>query len=862
MNQQQLVSCLGLAELVMVLVAQPVRADVVKVTAVELNPTSEGIELILRTTGSKPLQVFTSSYDKTFVANVVNTQLQLPNGNSFRQENPIEGIAAVNITSINANSIRIVVTGEAELPKIQVQESDRGLVVSLTAPAETTATQTTPASETVEPESETQPEITPEEDDATQEEPAETEQPESGETSGEEDIEILVTGEQDTGYSVPDATTGTRTDTPIRDIPASIQVVPQEVIRDQQVTRFDEALRNVSGVIYGGTDTTSEVRFSIRGFENAPVLIDGFRQFGLPEFPDPAGLERIEVLKGPASILYGEIQPGGVINAVTKKPLTEPFYEAELQIGSRDFFRPRLDFSGPLTSDGRLLYRLNALVSTDDGFQDFDENYQNVFVAPVLTWQLGDRTDFTVELQYQEREKPFDLDDTVALGRGVADIPRDRIITEPDDDSIRKFLNVGYTLEHRFSDDWLIRNAFRYTRNSYFSDKLTIPFSFDETTGVLTRVYALDDFESQDYSLQTYLVGNFATGSIEHTLLFGVDLNHSNTRSIANSDFSAGITFLNIFDPVYDPLPRPPLTSLLFNTRVETNRLGVYLQDQIAFSDNLKLLLGLRYDTLKQETTTEEGIFTPTGDDSTQTPDALTPRVGIVYQPIQPISLYASYSQSFNPSDGAFDASGNLLEPEKGEGFEVGIKAELIGDRLSATLAYFDITKQNVATADPRFPLGGLSVATGEQQSRGVELDLSGEILPGWNIIASYAYTDAEVTEDNVTPIGNRLVGIPEHSFNVWTTYTIQTGSLQGLGFGVGVNYVGEREGDLDSSFQLPSYFLTDAAIFYQRDNWRFAVNFKNLFNEKYYPGAPFSRTAGVAVGEPFTVIGSVSVQF
>lgn len=155
-----------------------------------------------------------------------------------------------------------------------------------------------------------------------------------------------------------------------------------------------------------------------------------------------------------------------------------------------------------------------------------------------------------------------------------------------------------------------------------------------------------------------------------------------------------------------------------------------------------------------------------------------------------------------------------------------------------------------------------MSVATGEQQSRGVEFDLSGEILPGWNIIASYAYTDAEVTQHNVTPIGNRLAGIPKHSFNVWTTYTIQTGSLQGLGFGVGVNYVGKREGDLDNSFQLPSYFLPDAAIFYQRDNWRFAVNFKNLFKEKYYPGAPFGRTAGVAVGEPLTVIGSVSVEF
>lgn len=188
------------------------------------------------------------------------------------------------------------------------------------------------------------------------------------------------------------------------------------------------------------------------------------------------------------------------------------------------------------------MYRLNALASTAEGFQDFDRNYQNVFIAPVLTWKLSDRTDFTIEFQYQEREKLFDLDDTVALGRGVADIPRDRIIGEPDDDSVRKFLDVGYTLEHRFSDNWLIRNAFCYTRNSYFSNKLTIPFSFDETTGILTRAYALDDIESKDYLLQTYLVGNFATGSIKHTLLFGVDLNHNNNRFFATGELSA-LTF-------------------------------------------------------------------------------------------------------------------------------------------------------------------------------------------------------------------------------------------------------------------------------------------------------------------------------
>jgi outer membrane receptor protein involved in Fe transport len=205
--------------------------------------------------------------------------------------------------------------------------------------------------------------------------------------------------------------------------------------------------------------------------------------------------------------------------------------------------------------------------------------------------------------------------------------------------------------------------------------------------------------------------------------------------------------------------------------------------------------------------------------------------------------------------------SGDLLEPERGEGYEVGVKAELFDSRLFATLAYFDITKQNVAVTDPnnRF----FSIPTGEQRSRGVELDVTGEILPGWNIIAAYAYIDAEVTADtNPDIVGNRLFNVPKHSASLWTTYEIQSGDLRGLGFGAGFNYVGEREGDLDNSFEVDSYFLTNAAIFYGRDNWRFALNFKNLFNVNYIEAVENSRSSGNYPGEPFTVIGSVSVQF
>ncbi|MEG5176326.1 TonB-dependent receptor domain-containing protein [Microcoleus sp. B3-D7] len=238
----------------------------------------------------------------------------------------------------------------------------------------------------------------------------------------------------------------------------------------------------------------------------------------------------------------------------------------------------------------------------------------------------------------------------------------------------------------------------------------------------------------------------------------------------------------------------------------------------------------------------------------------LPPRVGIVYQPIPELSVYASYSRSFNPGS-ARTAGGNIIEPETGKGYEAGIKAELLDRRLAATLAYFDITKQNVAVTDPNNSL--FSIASGEQRSRGLELDISGQILPGWNIIGGYAYTNAEVTADpNRDLVGNRLFNAPKHSGSLWTTYQIQRGELQGLGFGVGFNYVGEREGDLDNSFEADSYFLSNAAIFYERDNLRFGINIKNLFNINYIQAVTGSRAFGNKPGEPLTIIGSFTVKF
>ncbi|MCC5635083.1 TonB-dependent siderophore receptor [Nostoc sp. CHAB 5844] len=828
--------------------------QVVPVTGVQVNSTDQGVEIILQTPLGEQLQVKPKSEGNTYIAEISNAQLRLSSGDTFRQEKPGAGIAEITVTNQDANTILVTVKGDEITPQVELFDSDEGLIFGLTTTA--SVTQTPPAQQ---PETQPAPTPTPETEatpPAQQPESETSPQPPSAET--DEPIELVVTGDRDDDYNALNATTGTRTDTPLRDIPQSIQVIPQKVIEDQQVIRLDEALNNVSNVIPGGLDTNTEARYTIRGFDNAPILINGFRQYAFPTVPETANLERIEVLKGPASILYGEIQPGGIINAVTKQPLAEPFYEIEVQAGNYNFVRPRIDLSGPLSDDKSLLYRLNFSYLNSETFRGFDQNFEEFFVAPVLAWK-GKNTDFTFEAQYSNRRRPYD-NGLLAFGNGVIDVPRDRIVNEPDDYIERTYISTGYSLEHRFSDKWTFRNGFRYANSRVYSDRLTIPTNFDESTGIVDRVYALDDFYSDDYSLQSNVVGKFATGGIKHTLLFGLDLNRTNSSSFATSNFFTP-SQLDIFNPVYGATPRTALDVLLFDRESTTDRLGIYIQDEIAFFDNLKLLAGIRYETVNQQIQDQPALFYPAGTDTNQFNDAWTPRVGIVYQPLKEVSLYASYSKSFNPNVDSRNIDGDFIPPERGEGYEVGVKTELLDSKIFATLSYFDITKQNVATEDLRLPGLGFSVATGEQRSRGVEFDISGQILPGWNIIAAYAYTDAEVTADNTTPVGNRLVGVPRHSASLWTTYEIQRGNLQGLGFGVGFNYLGEREGDLSNSFQLDSYFLTNAAIFYRRDNWRFALNFKNVFDIDYLTGVS-GRLGAIYPGEPFTVIGSVSVSF
>ncbi|MDF5731968.1 MAG: TonB-dependent siderophore receptor [Rhizonema sp. PD38] len=705
---------------------------------------------------------------------------------------------------------------------------------------------TTPVAQQVQPS--TQPSQTPQPESQTQQQ--------TPSASGDEAIELVVRGEQN-GYRVPDASTATRTDTPLRDIPASVQVIPRQIIEDRAVTQVYQALQNVSGI---NASTYQGVidQVSIRGFDTGSYYRNGSTNPFQYDLVTTDNLERIEVLKGPAGVLFGQGPPGGIVNLVTKKPLSEPYYNLSFAAGSFDSYRPSLDISGPLNAEKTLLYRFVGSYEESKSFIN-EVNHKNYFFAPSVQWNISKDTKLALELELINTSISVNPG-IPAIGRGIAAIPTSRYLDESDGfdkpfgkNSVRKY-NLTATLDHRFNQDWSVRNTF--FAKWFNLDRLNPLYSsLDEKTGVLTRATYAGEGLYKSYFNNLDIIGNVKTGSIVHKILAGFEFGKEiNTDLKFAAGYPGSYPSINIFNPIRSSI-RYSLNSLTINVNRDENNTtyGFYLQDQIAFADNLKLLLGGRFDSYQQNQFDRVDL-TPSKANSS----AFSPRVGIVYQPSQAVSLYASFTKGFVPS-GATLASGKVPPPEESTQYEVGTKLDF--GKFSGTLAFYDITQSNIPTPDPNNP-AVFSVLTGEVKSRGIELDVSGEILPGLNVIAAYAYDDAFVSRDNSTPVGNRFANAPRNSASVWTTYQLQTGNLKGLGFGLGVYYVGERAGDLDNSYEIPSYVRFDTSIFYRRKNWRAQLNFQNLFNTEYYLGSPNSNRLGVTPGAPFSVVGTLSLQF
>jgi iron complex outermembrane receptor protein len=664
-----------------------------------------------------------------------------------------------------------------------------------------------------------------------------------------------------TGYKVERTTSATKTDTPLRDIPQSIQIIPRQVIEEQGAVVMRDVLRNVSGVTATDSSFTAFAdHINIRGFEASGNFVkNGLRRgaFGenLPQ--ETANIERLEVLKGPASVLYGQLEPGGAVNVVTKQPLDTPLYAGDLTIGSYNFVRPTLDFSGPLNAKKTVLYRLNGAYEHTNAFLDFFES-QRFLIAPVVTVRFTPRTTLTLEGEYLQQNFSYypglPAEGTV-LPNINGDIPLHRWTGDPPfDDTERLAGEIGYRFEHRFNQHLLLRNAFRAV---FFrrDEQNILPLELSENQRRLFRALFDTKRTNNDYLLQTELVGDFTTGPVAHTVLVGFDLRRVDEDN--TTIFDESFPSLDLFNPTYFNSFSSSLRPNRFT--FQNNQVGVYVQDQVTLLQNLKLLAGVRFDYAEQDTLFtdgETGERTPESRDDT----AFSPRVGLVYQPITPLALYASFSQSFLPQGGN-TAGGTPFEPETGTQYEVGVKGEFLNGSMSATLAFYHLTKQNVESDDPANP--GFTRAVGEQRSRGIELDVVGELLPGWRVIASYAFTDAEITKDFGGYEGKYPPNVAPHAFSLWSTYEFQRGALQGLGVGAGIFYVGERYGDFENTFELPDYVRTDMSVFYQPQfspNLRLRLTVQNLFDVEYFESAVDRVT--VQPGSPLTIQGTVAVRF
>jgi iron complex outermembrane recepter protein len=386
----------------------------VSITGVKLNPTDNGLEVILEKQSGSVSPPLTKTEGNQWIAEIDNVTLSLPEGRSLRKINPAPAITEVTVQQIEDQKVRVVVTGDSKVPVAVVKFED-----------------------------------------------AIASQPPASEPAEEGEEELVVTGGQDPAYRPSTATTATKTDTPLRDIPQAIQVVPQKVIKDQNITRVSEAIQNVSGVVKEGSFGSATDNYNIRGFVTFNNLRNGFS--GGDNYVSTAGLDRVEVLKGPASVLYGQFEPGGVVNYVTKKPLDSPYYSGEFTAGSYDFYRPSIDFSGPLTKDKKLLYRLNAVYESFGSFVDFVNG--NIFaIAPVLSYKISDDTTLTLEYEHSNVDRVFD--DGLPPSRRVLKVPISRFYGEPFNNYKLNTDSGSLTLEHRFNDNLKLRSAFSFNLNS------------------------------------------------------------------------------------------------------------------------------------------------------------------------------------------------------------------------------------------------------------------------------------------------------------------------------------------------------------------------------------------------------------
>lgn len=647
------------------------------------------------------------------------------------------------------------------------------------------------------------------------------------------------------GYVATKSSSGSKSDTPITEIPQSVSVVGREELRDRNVvTKVDEALRYTPGVLTSpfGEDPDTDW-FYIRGFDASQtgVFLDGLNQFsfGFGNFQmDTYSLERIEVLKGPASVLYGGANPGGIVNLTRKRPLDEKLLETEIGINNFGNAYFGFDANDKLTDNGAVTYRVTGKVAGGNQYSDYSDDLRG-FIMPQITAKPDDSTTVSVfgylsGLDQTHVGNGFLPYTGTVVPASYGKIDRDAFLGEPSSDfGHTTQALVGYELEHEFDNGWKLTQNARYSHLNK-KENLTYPYAY-ATPADLARIGFEHTSKVDAISVDNRLQKDFDTGGLNHTFLAGIDYKYYRLDHIqAAPSWPAAATPINAVRPVYG-LPQPALTPYL-NQIVSLSQIGIYAQDQIRFNDGWLVTLNGRYDRAEIDSSSVIGGNFETND------GALSGRAGLAYEFANGITPYVSAATFFNPLIG-LNNTNTPFRPEEGYQYEGGVKYEpsFIDGLLTASV--FQITKQN---ASVNIPSTFFSAQLGEVRSTGFELEGKVNINENWKALASYSYTDLEVTEDaNTALIGKRPFLIPRSTATLWVDYGVTDGALEGFSVGGGVRYQGSSYADELNTLKVPDVAVIDAAVRYEKNDWTAALNVNNLFDKDYVKGCKGAFVCG-----------------
>jgi len=637
------------------------------------------------------------------------------------------------------------------------------------------------------------------------------------------------------GFVAESSLTGSKTDTPVLEIPQTLSVTTRAQLDAQQATNLTQAARYMPGVSFGDNTDTRNEYFNARGFR-LDQYQDGLRLLTqgawIENKIDPFFLDRIEVLEGPSSGLYGQSSPGGLVNLVSKRPVDTPFGLIQLQTGSYGRAQAGVDIGGRLKEDGSLLYRITGL-ARDAGAQVDRMREQRVAIAPALSWK-GPDTTFTLLTSYLNDPRggfwsslPYSGSLLVNPDLPGGRLPRDLNTGQPSFEEFkRERASIGYELEHRFNDNVKFQQNFRYTHVNSTYNSLQAD-DFIAGTSIMERNVYMYEGQANTAALDNRLLLDFRTGALQHKALVGLDYQYVDRHD--KSRYGPGPS-LDVLAPNYDMAVPVPNVNLDQAQKLE--QLGAYVQDQITWNRVVLTLTG-REDYAS--TKTHNNLA---GSQTNQYDSRFTGRAGLTYLFDNGIAPYVSYSTSFVPSSG-LSFGGDPFKPTTGTQYEVGIKYKPSTWNALFTASAFHLTQQNVLTADPEHL--GFQVQTGEVRARGIELSALASLARGFDLTASYAYVQPKITRDNGGLEGKDLVNTPRNLAKLWLDYTVQDGPLAGLGIGAGVRYIGQAYANTQNVDRIPDATLFDAALRYDLSHvapglkgWKVAVNASNLADKKY----------------------------